>query len=66
MDCAPPFSALDRPDARRDPIVQAFVKFLADLLGGVEAECQRALGARPRAARPKWYAKRQGRASAGR
>jgi DNA-binding transcriptional LysR family regulator len=63
---APPFSALDRPDARRDPIVQAFVKFLADLLGGVEAECQRALGARPRAARPKWYAKRQGRASAGR
>jgi DNA-binding transcriptional LysR family regulator len=60
---APPFSALYRPDARRDPIVQAFVKFLAELLGGLEAECQRTLGARPRAARPNWYAKRQGRAS---
>jgi len=61
---SPPFSALYRPEARRDPTVQAFVAFLADTLGGLEAECCRGIGARPRASRPGWYAKRQGRASA--
>jgi DNA-binding transcriptional LysR family regulator len=60
---APPFSALYRPEARQDPQVQAFVAFLADLLGGIEAQCQRVTGARPTVARPGWYGKRQGRAS---
>lgn len=60
---APPFSALYRPEARRDPDVQIFVAFLGELLGEVESQCRRALGARPNAARPGWYGKRQGRAS---
>lgn len=60
---APPFSALYRPEARKDPQVQAFVAFLSELLGEIEAQCQRAIGARPAAARPGWYGKRQGRAS---
>lgn len=61
---SPPFSALYRPQARRDPAVQAFVAFLGELLGSLEAECRRAIGSRPLAVRPGWYAARQGRASA--
>lgn len=60
---SPPFSALYRPEARGDRDVQGFIAFLGELLGGIERECQRAIGARPRATRPGWYAKRQGRAS---
>jgi len=60
---APPYSVLYRPEARRDPLVQAVVGFLAELLTGIEAECQSAFGARPAASRPGWYARRQGRAS---
>ena len=44
-------------------MVQAVVGFLAELLMGIEAECQSAFGARPAASRPGWYARRQGRAS---
>jgi len=64
-DCndSPPFSALYRPEARDDPQIQAFIGFLGELLGALETECQRALGARPTATRPGWYSKRQGRAS---
>lgn len=61
---SPPFSALYRPDAKRDPEIQAFVSFLGELLGQLEWECRRAIGARPEVARPGWYAKRGGRASA--
>ncbi|HPU54104.1 MAG TPA: LysR substrate-binding domain-containing protein, partial [Burkholderiaceae bacterium] len=60
---APPYSALYRPEARRDPLVQAFVTFLAELLADIEAQCERAFGPRPAASRPGWYARRQGRAS---
>lgn len=62
---APPFSALVRPDARRDGDTQNFVAFLGRLLGDVEAQCKALIGARPSPERPDWYAKRQGRASAG-
>lgn len=62
---APPFSALLRPDARRDVVTQDFVAFLAQLLGDVEAQCKQLIGPRPSAARPAWYTRRQGRASAG-
>ena len=61
---SPPFSALYRPEARRDATVQAFIAFLAEMLGSLELECRRAIGTRPAAARPGWYSKRQGRASA--
>lgn len=61
---SPPYSALYRPEARRDPAVQAFVAFLGELLGALESECRRNIGTRPAASRPGWYAKRQGRASA--
>lgn len=61
---SPPFSALYRPDTKRDPEIQALISFLGELLGQLETECRRAIGARPDAARPGWYAKRGGRASA--
>lgn len=61
---SPPFSALYRPDARRDPEVQALLSFLGELMGDLERECRLAIGARPAAALPGWYAKRGGRASA--
>ncbi|MBK9246309.1 MAG: LysR family transcriptional regulator [Burkholderiales bacterium] len=61
---SPPFSALVRPDARRDEDTQAFVSFLARLLGDVEAECRAMVGSRPSAERPEWYVRRPGRASA--
>lgn len=60
---SPPFSALFRPEAKRDAIVQEFVAFLAGVLGPVEAKCSDSFGARPPAARPAWYARRHGRAS---
>lgn len=60
---SPPFSALIRPEARRDAVVQDFVAFLADILAPVEAKCSEAFGARPSVMRPRWYASRQGRAS---
>lgn len=60
---SPPFSALIRPESRRDVVVQDFVAFLADLLRPVEAKCSEAFGARPSAVRPRWYASRPGRAS---
>ncbi len=62
---APPFSALVRPDARRDGDTQDFVAFLGQLLGGIEAHCKALIGPRPSPERPDWYATRQGRASAG-
>jgi len=62
---APPFSALLRPDARRDEATQDFVAFLARLLGEIEAQCVQLIGPRPQPERPAWYARRQGRASAG-
>jgi DNA-binding transcriptional LysR family regulator len=63
-DCndAPPFSALYRPEARRDVVVQGFVAFLADLLAEAESNCRQMIGARPTVTRPGWYS-RQGRAS---
>lgn len=60
---SPPFSALIRQEARRDPLVQEFVEFLAELLGGLEAECRAAIGPRPQVAQPGWYLVQQGRAS---
>ncbi|WP_284617381.1 LysR family transcriptional regulator [Aquabacterium humicola] len=60
---SPPFSALIRPESKRDAVVQDFVGFLSDLLGPVEAKCSAAFGARPSAVRPRWYASRPGRAS---
>lgn len=60
---SPPFSALVRPEARRDAVVQDFVAFLADVLRPVEAMCSEAFGTRPSVVRPRWYASRQGRAS---
>lgn len=60
---SPPFSALIRPEAKRDAVVQDFVGFLSGLLGPVEALCSEAFGARPSAIRPGWYASRPGRAS---
>jgi DNA-binding transcriptional LysR family regulator len=60
---SPPFSALIRPESKRDAVVQEFVGFLSDLLRPVEAMCSQAFGARPSAVRPKWYASRAGRAS---
>jgi len=60
---SPPFSALIRPESKRDAVVQEFVAFLSDLLRPVEAMCSDAFGARPCAVRPRWYASRPGRAS---
>lgn len=60
---SPPFSALIRPESKRDAVVQDFVGFLSDLLLPVEATCSAAFGARPSAVRPRWYASRPGRAS---
>lgn len=60
---SPPFSALFRPEARRDAVVQDFVSFLAGVLAPVEARCDEAFGARPSVSRPDWYTRRQGRAS---
>lgn len=60
---SPPFSALIRPEARQDAVVQQFVGFLAELLRPIEAQCSEAFGARPSAVRPRWYASRPGRAS---
>ncbi len=61
---APPFSALVRPDARRDSATQDFVAFLERLLQDIEARCKALFGPRPAPERPDWYAQRQGRASA--
>ena len=60
---SPPFSALIRPESRRDPAVQDFVGFLSELLRSVESRCSAAFGVRPSAVRPRWYASRPGRAS---
>lgn len=60
---SPPFSALIRPESKRDSVVQDFVGFLLDVLRPVEALCSEAFGARPSAVRPRWYASRPGRAS---
>lgn len=60
---SPPFSALIRPESKRDAVVQDFVGFLSDLLRPVEQLCGQALGARPSVVRPRWYASRPGRAS---
>lgn len=60
---SPPFSALIRPESKRDTVVQDFVSFLAELLQPVEALCRASFGARPSAVRPRWYASRPGRAS---
>ena len=60
---SPPFSALIRPESKRDAVVQDFVGFLLDLLLPVEAKCSQAFGARPSVVRPRWYASRPGRAS---
>lgn len=60
---SPPFSALIRPESKRDAVVQDFVNFLTDLLRPVEAMCSEAFGSRPSAVRPRWYASRPGRAS---
>jgi DNA-binding transcriptional LysR family regulator len=60
---SPPFSALIHPESKRDTVVQDFVRFLADLLRPIEAQCSEAFGARPSAVRPRWYASRPGRAS---
>lgn len=60
---SPPFSALIRPESKRDAVVQDFVGFLTDLLAPIEAKCGEAFGARPSAVRPRWYASRPGRAS---
>jgi DNA-binding transcriptional LysR family regulator len=60
---SPPFSALIRPESKRDTAVQDFIRFLSDLLRPVEAMCSDAFGARPSAVRPRWYASRPGRAS---
>lgn len=60
---SPPFSALIRPESKRDAVVQDFVAFLSDVLQPIEAMCRQAFGARPSAVRPRWYANRPGRAS---
>jgi LysR family transcriptional regulator, regulator for bpeEF and oprC len=60
---APPFSAMYRAESRRDPVVQAFVAFLSELLMEIELQCQHVFGDRPTVARPGWYDKRYGRAS---
>lgn len=60
---SPPFSALFRPESKRDAVVQDFVSFLVDLLRSIEAMCSQAFGARPSVSRPNWYASRAGRAS---
>ncbi|MBT9595866.1 MAG: LysR family transcriptional regulator [Vitreoscilla sp.] len=60
---SPPFSALIRPESKRDVVVQDFVGFLSELLRPVESQCSEAFGARPSAVRPRWYASRPGRAS---
>jgi DNA-binding transcriptional LysR family regulator len=60
---SPPFSALIRPESKRDAVVQDFVAFLTDVLRPVEAMCSEAFGARPSPVRPRWYASRPGRAS---
>lgn len=60
---SPPFSALIRPESKRDAVVQDLVGFLSDLLRPIEKMCSDAFGARPSAIRPRWYASRPGRAS---
>lgn len=60
---SPPVSALFRPEAKRDTIVQEFVAFLAGVLGPIEARCSEVFGARPPVERPAWYTRRHGRAS---
>lgn len=60
---SPPFSALIRPESRRDVAVQDFVAFLSELLHPIQAHCCEAFGARPGVVRPGWYASRPGRAS---
>jgi DNA-binding transcriptional LysR family regulator len=60
---SPPFSALIRPESKRDAVVQDFVAFLTEVLQPIEAMCSQAFGARPSAVRPRWYASRPGRAS---
>jgi len=60
---SPPFSALIRPESKRDAVVQDFVNFLSELLRPVEVMCSEAFGSRPSAVRPRWYASRPGRAS---
>lgn len=60
---SPPFSALIRPESKRDVVVQDFVGFLTEILRPVEALCGDAFGARPAAVRPRWYTSRPGRAS---
>lgn len=61
---SPPYSALFRPEGRHDGDVQAFIEFLAELVADLEANCQRAIGARSPSARPSWYTPRRGRVSA--
>jgi DNA-binding transcriptional LysR family regulator len=60
---SPPFSALIRPESKRDAVVQEFIAFLTDVLRPVEAKCSEAFGTRPSAIRPRWYTSRPGRAS---
>lgn len=60
---SPPFSALIRPDSKRDAVIQDFIAFLSEVLRPVEAMCGAAFGARPSAVRPRWYTSRPGRAS---
>ncbi|NCT85351.1 MAG: LysR family transcriptional regulator [Comamonadaceae bacterium] len=60
---SPPFSALIRPESKRDAVVQDFVNFLSGLLRSIEAMCSEAFGPRPSVVRPSWYASRPGRAS---
>lgn len=61
---SPPYSALYRPEGRRDADVLAFLEFIAGLMADIEVDCQRALGARSKSARPSWYTARRGRVSA--
>ncbi len=60
---SPPFSALIRPESKREAAVQDFVGFLEEILRPIELLCSDAFGARPSAIRPRWYSSRPGRAS---
>lgn len=60
---SPPFSALSRPESKRDAVVLDLVNFLSDLLRPVEELCSEAFGSRPSAVLPRWYANHPGLAS---